>query len=235
MYHRSLSLGSSRRGSVRVESKERSFISCINDRVFIYRSNIKNLRLETCKLRSYLFLSRKGLGTNTDKSRVGITAEATQREMMSLTTQNLQNVINARDLSLATADIAPGRILRSGNPANGTLQDALLLRNEMGIRQMLDFRSSEEHAEDKGWSLMLSNGTIKTYDVNGDLSEVEIDHHNELAEASLPSCELHRLSLLERDRFVKALILRLPTLKVLGAFAYKLLGWHEEMRGLLVP
>ena len=33
-------------------------------------------------------------------------------------------------------------------------------------------RSSEERKEDSAWSLMLSNGVIKTYDVNGHITEV---------------------------------------------------------------
>lgn len=147
----------------------------------------------------------------------------------------LESILNARDFASATEKIAPHRLLRSGNPANGSLKDVLLLRRDVGVRQMLDFRSSEEHAEDAGWSLMLSNGVIKTYDVNGDLTEVFIDHHEDLEAVPLPPCELHRLSLLERNRFIVALIWRLPFLKVGQALIYRLLGWHDEMRNVLVP
>lgn len=38
--------------------------------------------------------------------------------------------------------------------------------------QLVDFRSSEEHKEDTAWSLMLSNGVIKTYDAYGAVVEV---------------------------------------------------------------
>ena len=38
--------------------------------------------------------------------------------------------------------------------------------------QLVDFRSSEEHKEDTAWSLMLSNGVIKTYDSYGAVVEV---------------------------------------------------------------
>ncbi|KAL4519388.1 hypothetical protein Ndes2437B_g07616 [Nannochloris sp. 'desiccata'] len=101
---------------------------------------------------------------------------------------------------------------------------------------MLDFRSSEEHREDNnGWSLMLSNGDITCYDVNGNVSSVAIDRNAALSGIDLPTCELHRLSLLERDRFIKALLWRLPPLKVAQALGYKLFGYDEEMRTTLVP
>lgn len=149
--------------------------------------------------------------------------------------KSLENVTNARDFATATPNIAPGRIFRSGNPANGTAGDVQVLRMQLGIRQMLDFRSSEEHAEDKGWPLMLSRGTMKTYDANGQLSEVSVAHNEQLAGLDLPPCELHTLSLLERNRFIRALIWRLPPWKVAQALGYKALGYEEQMRDVLVP
>lgn len=148
----------------------------------------------------------------------------------------LENVMNARDFASATSKIVPGRMYRSGNPAKGSLNDVKTLRLDLGIQQMLDFRSSEEHREDdNGWSLMLSNGDITCYDLNGDVTSVAIDRNAELSGVELPTCELHRLSLLERDRFIKALLWRLPPWKVAQALGYKLLGYKEEMRLTLVP
>ena len=145
-------------------------------------------------------------------------------------------------LDMLTSPLLPtsspaGRIFRSGNPANGSLSDVQTLRQSLGIRQLFDFRSAEEQAEDTGWSLMLSNGVIKCYDVNGDLTQVTVDHNPQLGglEDALPRCDLHRLSLLERDRFVRALIWRLPMWKVAQALAYKVAGYHERMRDILVP
>lgn len=147
----------------------------------------------------------------------------------------LEKVLNARDLASATPRIAPGRVFRAGNPANGTTSDVSILRQQLNIRQMLDFRSAEEQKEDRGWSLMLSNGVMKSYDRNGQLTEVSIDTHSELGDLSLPQCSLHRISLLERQAFIKALIWRLPPLKVVQAASYRLLGMHESMRDVLVP
>jgi protein tyrosine/serine phosphatase len=148
----------------------------------------------------------------------------------------LENVLNARDFASATSKIAPGRMYRSGNPANGSVNDVKTLRLGLQIQQLLDFRSSEEHKEDNnGWSLMLSNGDITCYDVNGNISSVAVDRNAALKGLDLPTCELHRLSLLERDRFIKALIWRLSPWVVVKALAYKLFGYHEEMRTTLVP
>ena len=48
----------------------------------------------------------------------------------------------------------------------------LLLRRELGVRQLVDFRSADEHKEDSAWSLMLSNGVMRTYDPAGGVAEV---------------------------------------------------------------
>ncbi len=52
------------------------------------------------------------------------------------------------------------------------MADVRLLRGKLGLRQLVDFRSSEERKEDSAWSLMLSNGLIKTYDASGGVTEV---------------------------------------------------------------
>lgn len=147
----------------------------------------------------------------------------------------LENVLNARDLATATPLVAPGRIFRSGNPSNGTLKDVKTLRLELGINQMLDFRSTEEHKEDTGWSLMMSNGDITCYDTLGNITSISIDHNAALKGVDLPECQLHRLSLLERERFIRALLWRLPAWKVAQAVAYKVMGYSEQMRETLVP
>ena len=147
----------------------------------------------------------------------------------------LENVLNARDLASATKNIAPGRIFRSGNPARATAHDVKILRHLLSIRQMIDFRSAEEQKEDCGWSLMLSNGIMKSYDQEGRLTEISYDDNVALQDINLPRCELHRISLIERQNFIKALIWRLPPRKVAVALAYKLFGMHEQMREVLVP
>ena len=141
------------------------------------------------------------------------------------------------DASLPARLSRAGRLYRSGNPAAASLSDVALLRGDLGITHMLDFRSAEEQSEDRGWPLVLSNGVIRTYDARGKLAEVAVEGAEEVALAGLhlPRCELHRLSLLEKDRFVWGLVMRLPVFSVFKALAYRLLGWHDAMRDVLVP
>eukprot|EP00887_Chlorella_sp_A99_P000979 scaffold5.g979.t1 len=146
--------------------------------------------------------------------------------------QSLEKVLNARDLSEACPRIKPGRIFRAGSPSHASLSDVRLLRGELGVRTLIDFRSSDERREDSAWSLMLSNGVIKTYDLQG---HVAVDHSAELHGVHLEDAELHHLSLLEKSRFIWALLRRLPYSTLVWAALYKLLGYEEQLRALVVP
>lgn len=146
-----------------------------------------------------------------------------------------EKILNIRDLAEASSKIKPGRIYRSGSPAHASIDDVKLLRSQLRIQSLIDLRSSTERKEDSAWSLMCSNGTIKTYDIEGNLTEVACDHNADLAGVDIPECELHRLSLLERDRFVRGLLWKLPFSKLAPAMVYKLLGYEEKMRDIVVP
>jgi hypothetical protein len=101
---------------------------------------------------------------------------------------------------------------------------------------MIDLRSSSERAEDKSWPLMLSNGVIKDYDEQGRLVELSVDDHPDLDGTPFSSpIQLHRLSLLERHRFIRAIMWKLPLRKTLMAGIYKALGWEDEMRDTIIP
>lgn len=149
--------------------------------------------------------------------------------------QRLERVPNARDLAEACPKIHAGRIFRSGSPAHATISDVRLVRSELKVQQMIDLRSAEERAEDKSWPVMLSNGIIKTYDDKGNLVKIAVDDHPELSDLKLEPIELHRLSLLERNRFVKSLVWKLPYQKLALAGIYKALGWQESMRDVIIP
>ena len=82
---------------------------------------------------------------------------------------------------------------------------------------------------------MMSNGEITEYDQQGNITSISIDHNPQLLSLPIPQCRLHRLSLLERERFIRALLWRLPPLKVAQAIGYKVLGYKEQMRDTLVP
>ncbi|PSC68002.1 tyrosine serine [Micractinium conductrix] len=147
----------------------------------------------------------------------------------------LSHILNARDLAEASPKLKPGRIFRSGSPAHASLEDVLLLRKQLHVQHMLDFRSPEEHGEDSAWSLMLSNGLIKTYDQQGNITQVSVDHNAALHGIDLEDIQLHRLSLLERRRVMRGMIGKLPWSTLLWAGWYKLRGDEEAMRDVLVP
>jgi hypothetical protein len=201
-------------------------------------ANLQRQRnLEFCRLAvlNHYFPSARRTNTTRPCTAVGAATRSDSQVSNLTMVEHLENVHNARDFATASSKVAQGRIFRAGNPAHGTLNDVLLLREKLDVRQMVDFRSSDEHAEDKGWSLMLSNGTIKKYDADGNLTEVALDHHEDLQGVRLPYAELHQMSLLERNRFIRALLWRLPPSKVAWAIGYKILGWQDEMRDVLMP
>ncbi|GAB4817039.1 hypothetical protein N2152v2_004085 [Parachlorella kessleri] len=146
----------------------------------------------------------------------------------------LERVLNARDLAEACPRIKPGRIYRAGNPAHASHKDVLTLREKLGLRHLLDFRSSNERAEDSAWSLMLSNGVVKTYD-GGRVSSVSVDHNAALEGVELHDIELHQLPLLEKSSFIWGLVRRLPLGSLVAGVFWKAFGYEEKMREQLIP
>ncbi|KAL4425778.1 hypothetical protein ABPG75_009794 [Micractinium tetrahymenae] len=149
--------------------------------------------------------------------------------------RTLTHILNARDLAEAYAKIKPGRIFRSGSPAHASQEDVLVVRRDLRVQHMIDFRSSEEHKEDTAWSLMLSNGIIKTYNAAGRVTQVSVDHNAALHGVELQDISLHRISLMERNRVMRGMISKLPVSTLLRAGFYKLTGNDDSMRDTLVP
>lgn len=149
--------------------------------------------------------------------------------------KTFEAIQNARDLSETATGILPGTIYRSGNPSDATKEDSIKLRKDFNIRHFVDLRSREEHALDTGWHTVLSNGSIKTY-VFPRSREVhwETDHIPS-GDLDLPPCEMHRISLLEKKRFVRKLLWRLPVSKTIAALVLKLMGLEDQMKAILLP
>lgn len=147
----------------------------------------------------------------------------------------LTHILNARDLAEACPKIKPGRLFRSGSPAHASQEDVLVVRRDLQVQHMIDFRSADEHKEDTAWSLMLSNGIIKTYDAAGRVTEVAVDHNAALHGVDLQDISLHRISLMERNRVMRGMISKLPISTLLWAGFYKLTGNNDSMRDALVP
>uniref|UniRef100_A0A7S3VR57 Tyrosine specific protein phosphatases domain-containing protein n=1 Tax=Dunaliella tertiolecta TaxID=3047 RepID=A0A7S3VR57_DUNTE len=58
------------------------------------------------------------------------------------------NVENFRDLAEANGAIKPGRVWRCARPSSASESDVCILLDQLGIRDLIDLRSSEELAED---------------------------------------------------------------------------------------
>ncbi|KAF5833059.1 protein-tyrosine phosphatase-like protein [Dunaliella salina] len=59
------------------------------------------------------------------------------------------NVENFRDLAEANGAIKPGRVWRCARPSSASESDVCVLLDQLGIRDLIDLRSSEELAEDR--------------------------------------------------------------------------------------
>lgn len=151
-----------------------------------------------------------------------------------------ENISNARDLAESTERILEGKIFRSGNPVQGTKMDTVALRKTFGVRQMIDLRSDSEYEEDSGWHSLLTGGVLRNYSfANGKkgvlVSSSEMGDHHEFDDIGLPTCELHRFSLLEKKKFIRTLLWKLPFSKTFAALACKMLGYEDKMREILLP
>jgi len=116
----------------------------------------------------------------------------------------LETIVNSRDLASACADMQPGLLIRSGCPFRAS-KNAALDRN---IRQMIDLRNPEEWVKDDksmhpSWKEVISRERILRRSDDNKSTEwenVERDSEPEWA------IELHRISVLDKNRFQKHLI-----------------------------
>lgn len=152
-----------------------------------------------------------------------------------LFSESFTSISNARDLAETATSLRPGRLFRTGNPSSATMEDYTTLRKHFQVQQMLDLRSAEEHALDDGWHAVLNNGAIKTYHFSDRLGVHTDTKAIEMLDEELPYCELHRFSLLEKKKFIPKLLWRLPKLKTLVALAWKVAGYEDKMKEILLP
>ncbi|CAG9460850.1 unnamed protein product [Pedinophyceae sp. YPF-701] len=134
----------------------------------------------------------------------------------------LELVRNTRDLSVATPRCRPGALLRTACPAEASGADVELFSEHVGVTELLDLRSEEEQREDDAAAVLAGCITVdRLYDRDdrapGGLAvqETTMDRSGDAQpEATFVR---HRLSLLDRDRFYKALLWKLPKLTVARA------------------
>lgn len=154
---------------------------------------------------------------------------------------SFEQIPNARDLAESVPSIAPGKVYRSALPLLGSSRDIFVLRNRFDICQFLDLRSEEEYEEADAWKLVVSGGEMLTYKFSKDGSAAvesctAVPMHETLKDVRKgKTCQFHRFPLLERKRFMWMLLWKLPLLKTVTALAYKLFGYEDKMKEVLLP
>lgn len=121
--------------------------------------------------------------------------------------QKLQQVKNMRDLAEVCSGIAPGRVLRSACPTSANEQDVDTIRHKLGITHLVDLRSAFERSEDPD-SLLVKDAELRVSKREGSIAQMEQFEHT--GEGSHRTFTIHHLSLLERSRYYKAILLKIP-------------------------
>ena len=138
---------------------------------------------------------------------------------------------NFRDVAMTASSIKRGILFRSGNVLR---RPDVLDRPEGRITRVLDLRGSSEYEDNQAW-LAAAGGavTIRTFSpVDRSFSEERVVPPRE---GGGRHTVVHRVSLLDKKRFVRRLLWKLPLWKAIQALGMKLIGDDAGLRELLVP
>ncbi|KAK9828033.1 hypothetical protein WJX81_003552 [Elliptochloris bilobata] len=118
------------------------------------------------------------------------------------------HVNNARDLASACSTIAPGRVFRCANPLSASEGDIALLRDELGVTELLDLRTNFEWRAD-GLSALADSADVWRVQRQSD-STVKMEPVQQSMTSEASSIRLHRVSIQEWRMYTRAFVLRLP-------------------------
>mmetsp|Transcript_22150 Transcript_22150/g.68929 ORF Transcript_22150/g.68929 Transcript_22150/m.68929 type:complete len:400 (-) Transcript_22150:604-1803(-) len=121
--------------------------------------------------------------------------------------RELERVKNFRCLSEATPAVAPGRVFRTACPASASARDFEAMRGTMNVRALLDLRAEEERESDPEGSLVNEGAATMVY-LRGGAQELAVESAAARGSSTGPGLVRHCLSLLDRRRFVRALLKR---------------------------
>lgn len=134
--------------------------------------------------------------------------------------QQLQKVKNMRDLAEVCSGIAPGRILRSACPNSAEQPDVDIIRHKLGISHLVDLRSGYERSEDPE-NLLVEESELQVSKRQGNIAQMErFEQVGEGEQSGHKPFTIHHLSLLERSRYYKAILLKIPFLSSASALAW---------------
>lgn len=138
---------------------------------------------------------------------------------------------NIRDFHDALPTIQPGRVIRCAKPSDATAVDTAYLVDVIGIRDLIDLRSLVEVKEDPPDASLFKRVTspMITYPRRWLTGGVTIP--------PLPSEAFllhHQLSLLEKSRYYTTLLTHISLFSILKAILFRLMGFKEASRQMLV-
>mmetsp|Transcript_13790 Transcript_13790/g.41632 ORF Transcript_13790/g.41632 Transcript_13790/m.41632 type:complete len:434 (+) Transcript_13790:648-1949(+) len=138
------------------------------------------------------------------------------------TIKRLESVQNMRDLAEAYPGIQPGRVFRSACPNVASPADVRLLREDLGIAQLIDLRSKIERREDVGAELLMGAEIIQTARLRGfEKWDRFSKRRNEQIEVEMQpdlpgQLVVHHVGLIEKTRYLRSLLTRLPRRTILS-------------------
>lgn len=129
----------------------------------------------------------------------------------------------------------PRKLFRSANVLRAASpSEALVARPGGAISRVLDLRSDEEYESGPAWLAVAPEISIRTHSFSGGSVAVRREIHGEPVEG-IPRVDIRRISLLDKKKFVRRLVWKLPPLKTVRALGYRLTGNKTAMRDLLIP
>lgn len=120
--------------------------------------------------------------------------------------EHFEGIRNIRDLAEADPRIAPGKVFRTAAPLKATSQDVRRLYNDLGIKDLVDLRSSEELRFD-GTSEAFAGSSFCSYRKDPAVARVVPDP---TTYKSGSSDVLHvQIPIMEKQRYYVSLLLRM--------------------------
>ncbi|KAK9796986.1 hypothetical protein WJX73_007189 [Symbiochloris irregularis] len=128
------------------------------------------------------------------------------------TLQALKSIKNARDLGESCSNIKKGVLYRSACPVPACEEDVTLLRKDLRIQHLIDLRSDYEQRAD-GPSSLTAPASIKRARRVGSgasMSDVSGPQSSTASSSDSSPLTLYRIPLLERSRYYRTLMWKLP-------------------------
>ncbi|KAK9818334.1 hypothetical protein WJX72_010783 [[Myrmecia] bisecta] len=133
------------------------------------------------------------------------------------TLQALRQVANIRDLAEACPQVQPGRVLRSACPASASPEDVHALRSNLGITHLVDLRSDYERKLDQRFLLLENADGLRSVRRRG-RAEMETFMKPAGGENGAQRLTVLHISLLERLRYYRGLLKRMPLAQAVQVF-----------------